>query len=123
MKTAELKGAALDWAVAKAEGHSFTAGDGGWYSDERINHRVWTLLPEIADNYECECYSPSTNWALGGVIIEREKIALHFNGDSPWVGECGWARRDGATPLEAAMRSYVAVKLGDDVEIPEELLK
>ena len=29
---------------------------------------------------------------------------------------------EGDTPLMAAMRCYVASKLGDDVEIPEELL-
>ena len=36
-----------------------------------------------------------------------------------------YARADedesGPTPLIAAMRSYVACKLGDEVEIPEEL--
>jgi hypothetical protein len=30
---------------------------------------------------------------------------------------------DGTTPLIAAMRCYVASKLGDEVEIPVELIK
>lgn len=93
MKTSELTGAALDWAVAKCE--QFDNGD-------------W--LPDY-----------STDWAHGGSIIEREKIALHFDGDSPWVAECGWSRCNGATPLEAAMRCYVVSKLGDEVHIPEEI--
>jgi len=109
MKTALLTGAALNWAVAEAE---------GFFKQDMASIRNGKVDVFYFDGYE-----PAVDWALAGAIIEREKIALHFNGDSPWVGECGWARRDGATPLEAAMRSYVAVKLGDDVEIPEELLK
>lgn len=103
MKTNELTGAALNWAVCKASGTVDI-------------DMVWELVKSAGISY-------ATDWKYGGRVIEREKIALHFNGDSPWVGECGWARRDGATPLEAAMRSYVAVKLGDDIEIPEELIK
>ena len=110
MKTAELTGYLLDWAVGKCEGLSI---ESDWWDWDRLC---------FVDKFNVD-FEPTDNWMQCGTIIEREKIALHFNGDSPWVGECGWARRDGATPLEAAMRSYVAVKLGDDVEIPEELLK
>jgi hypothetical protein len=130
MKTAELTGAALNWAVAQCEGlnpllaSSFEDGHAdAWgcpfvYLHEPMKNKQPFAAPPFYMGF-----NPSTNWLEGGAIIEREKIALHFNGDSPWVGECGWARRDGATPLEAAMRSYVAVKLGDDIEIPEELIK
>ena len=68
----------------------------------------------------------STNWSHGGPIIEREKIAIE-------VGGIGWqatnilfdehsCRHNGPTPLIAAMRCYVASKLGDEAEVPEELL-
>ena len=81
-------------------------------------------------------FLPSSDWAQGGPIIEREKIQL--------TPHCmvnplhGWSaafrsfdedddvyalhRMRGKTPLLAAMRCYVASKLGDTVEVPEELL-
>jgi hypothetical protein len=110
MKTSELTGAALDWAVAKCEGIGL--GPRGL----------------VVYYYEGEpaMWRPSTNWAQGGPIIEREKIRL----DTTWNCEDGhWsARMDtvggwwlGDTPLIAAMRCYVASKLGDDVDVPEEL--
>jgi hypothetical protein len=100
IKTAELTGAALDWAVAKCVGY-------------RLD-----LAPEGS-------YTPSTDWAQGGPIIEREKIVLspdihHTRWSATLRGEAYiyWAQ----TPLIAAMRCYVASKLGDEVEIPEELV-
>jgi hypothetical protein len=103
MKTSELTGAALDWAVAKCEGVLMR-----W---ERSTH----------DEAPLE-YSPSTDWAQGGPIIEREKIQIKENGHGHWFAKIGkgkWLR--GPTPLIAAMRCYVASKLGDEVELPEEL--
>ena len=102
MKTSELIGAALDWAVAKCEG--VTEGkDGAWYYDRR------------------NAYNYSTDWAQGGPIIEREKITLEWTGED-WMGYI-WhdAEFFGPTPLIAAMRCYVASKLGDNITIPEAL--
>jgi hypothetical protein len=96
MKTNELTGAALDWAVGQA-----TEFEGDW-------------LPDY-----------STDWAHGGLIIECEIIGLDYDAAD------GWQARDfdtqqitatGKTPLIAAMRCYVASKLGDEVEVPQELL-
>ena len=105
MKTAELIGPALDWAVAKCEG------------------RDW---PDNAAKFLGEqYYNPSTDWSHGGPISERELLAVyHMPGG---VGGNWRAERPslymqaGPTPLIAAMRVYVASKLGDEVEIPEEL--
>lgn len=77
-------------------------------------------------------YSPSTNWAQGGPIIEREKINLSaYELDDDGASNPGWQAwpnygmsdwyLSGPTPLIAAMRCYVASKLGDEVEIPEAL--
>ena len=107
MKTSELTGDALDWAVAKCEGVLMR-----W---ERSTH----------DEAPLE-YSPSTDWAQGGAIIEREGISLSRRGEHSWSV---WGAvlndfefdEEGATPLIAAMRGYVASKLGDEVELPEEL--
>lgn len=105
MKTSELQGAALDWAVAKCVElvgcDDFDVGfilEGG--------------------------YTPSTNWAQGGPIIEREKINLGWvfcDGREFWTATMYLAESEGSTPLIAAMRCYVASKLGDEIEIPEEL--
>lgn len=116
MKTSELSGAALDWAVAKCEGDR-EANDSDKYDD-------WDLLPY------------STDWSQGGPIIEREKIKVAPNLNGTWLGQirhekdhprvaqkvlAGWTNQHGSSPLVAAMRCYVASKLGDDVAIPKEL--
>lgn len=138
MKTSELTGIALDWAVAKCLPEPKT---------------VLGLLD--LDIYNG--FNPSTNWSQGGPIIEREKITIvcaegDYNPskagtpdcyDTYWVAEKGrlsagtsygpqgddWGEgfhidvdcMTGPTPLIAAMRCYVASKLGDTIDIPEEL--
>jgi hypothetical protein len=108
MKTNELTGAALDWAVAKCEGKEGLFG----------GHEVGRL------HY-------STDWAQGGPIIERERMDIEcwdFH-SMPWKASMWWDDESssgdiqmyGTTPLIAAMRCYVASKLGDEVEIPQEL--
>jgi hypothetical protein len=108
MKTSELTGAALDWAVAKCEGLK---------TKFEIEGVVWLLdsRGDISRNF-----NPSSNWSWSGPIIEREGLTLTHQ--DVWV-----AQTDddlfayGPTPLIAAMRVYVASKLGDDVDVPEEL--
>jgi hypothetical protein len=120
VKTSELKGLKLDWAVA---------------------------LSEVGADFIGEIDDPhfySTDWALAGPIIERESIFVlreqsGFKGRRLWAATSGANKavglnedsiklyRDafyfGPTPLIAAMRCYVASKLGDEVEVPEELLQ
>jgi hypothetical protein len=112
MKTNELTGAALDWAVAKAEME--LSEDGGQVHLTEHGVRWFEDTLNIA-------YAPSTDWAQGGPIIERERIATWGDGDLYWEAECGWAWAKAPTPLIAAMRCYVTLKLGDEVEVPEEL--
>jgi hypothetical protein len=70
-------------------------------------------------------WSPSTNWAQGGPIIEREKIELVPSIDGKvWYAESldRKARIERClTPLIAAMRCFVASKLGEEVKVPEKL--
>lgn len=119
-KTADLIDLALNWAVAKAEGHVKDL-------DEGVDVMGLTL--------EQWHYSPSTDWRQGGPIMEKMKIGLsYFKGDTldkkPFVvaaistdyGPEGSLWMAGPTPLIAAMRCYVASKLGNEVDIPEELL-
>jgi hypothetical protein len=105
IKTSELTGAALDWAVAKGEG--------------AINGNDLDIGFILEGGY-----SPSTDWAQGGPIIEREKIGWFWDaGNEHWCAANPKATfcEDGPTPLVAAMRCYVASILGDTVNIPEEL--
>lgn len=109
MKTSELTGAALDWAVAKCEGTENT-----WGRSRLKPHELY------------RGHSYSTDWSQGGPIIERAGISVVRRGDysfSPWgaVLKDFEFDEEGTTPLIAAMRCYVASKLGDEIEIPEEL--
>jgi hypothetical protein len=112
MKTSELTGAALDWAVARCEEGEALAE--GWHPH---------FAPYGGElRLRATPYAPSTDWSQGGPIIERERINLepfsNINGEQ-WSADGEW---DSPTPLIAAMRCYVASKLGDDINIPKELL-
>lgn len=108
IKTSELDGAQLDYAVAKCEGEEVRLEKGQLEA-------LWT------DNG----YKPSTYWAQGGPIIEREMITVgpaKHEGFMAWA----WPKKDGFwgdSPLVAAMRCYVAIKLGEEIEVPEELME
>lgn len=132
MKTSELTGSALDWAVAKCVNPTY--GMVQTHQDSKDRWHV-KLHGEIGN------YAPSTNWAQGGPIIDQENITVCpvfavGNPEADAYRKVGWVahaapktpltvqRRTAApvtTPLVAAMRCFVASKLGDEVEIPEEL--
>lgn len=139
MKVRELSGAALDWAVAKAEG----------YIDDCNTWLYEASLEEVFDG----SYKPSTDWSLGGEIIEKYQINLicaegQYDSERAvfgtyWVAEVGrlspcgvfgsqgddWGSYfqvssddcpiTGETALIAAMRSYVFEKFGREIEVPE----
>jgi len=118
MKTNELTGAALDWAVAQCEGLTC-------FGHQLTENKLTIVL----SNGSYENFEPSCNWAQGGAIIEREMITVEcFYEESTWHA---WtpapeqprdAHGYGETPLVAAMRCYVASKLGDEIEVPDELM-
>lgn len=127
MKTSELSGAALDWAVAKCNGKTLH-----YFVDDWFKKDPWLTVNGIVDQ-PLHSYTPSTDWGQGGPIIEREGIAVDCERSSGrvsgWVacnevaGDDNWDANVhyGTTPLIAAMRCYVASKLGDEIELPEEL--
>jgi len=113
-KTSDLEGVALDWAVAKCEGVEV----------EYINDGITQCLLQKPSGR----YAPSTNWAQSGPIIEREKISIELKPHGYWMASYQYNYADekrfltlGDTPLIAAMRCYVASKLGDEVGIPGEI--
>ena len=111
MKTSELQGAALDWAVAKCE---------RWVAGTNDEDLVSFVLESSPDEMH---FWPSTDWAQGGPIIEREGITVRRYTDALWDASMGRLDyvADGPTPLIAAMRCYVASKLGEEVEVPHGL--
>lgn len=120
IKTAELSDTALDWAVATCIGFKT-------YNNKQIELQYGRLNVCVYPSH-CKQFTPSTDWSQGGPIIEREeslqlkiwlestpetKCEVHIhNYKGDWVAF-------GATPLIAAMRCYVASKLGDEVNVPD----
>lgn len=125
IKVAEATGAALNWLVAKCEGLDIDSLEAG-------NVWVWETDPLTGERERVVLFRPTRNWAQGGPIIEREAHNLFkHNGGTEWCCACYVQRdgyvaivtADGPTPLTAAMRCYIASKLGDEVEMPNETVQ
>ena len=114
IKTSQLIDVALDWAVAQCEGLL-----GFGYRDDM------GLLRIILSTDEDEYFTPSLDWSQGGPIIAREGISITRVRDSVWDAHMSNVRffESGSTPLIAAMRCYVASKMGTAVEVPNKLLQ
>ena len=92
---------------------------------------VW-IQPLSCDDPADFAFEPSTNWSQGGPIIEREKISIEYmvgagaGGLDVWVAtrikNMALSEECAPTPLVAAMRCYVASRLGDEVDVPDELV-
>jgi hypothetical protein len=115
IKTAEASGKILDGLVAMCLG---------------VNLEAFRLYyePTEPDDYDKHGYPEfhySTVWGQAGPIIERGGITVEATRDEFWSAYiCYNGKRAGAmgpTPLIAAMRCFVAWKLGDEVELPKEL--
>lgn len=128
IKVSEASGIILDWLVENADLRGRL---------ENTEQRASITNRNIRLRHE---WSPSVNWAQGGPIIEREKIATSPLTDGTWSAYVAngtrWVPRNqsgvevynwefkqtGSTLLIVAMRCYVTSKLGDLVEVPEELI-
>lgn len=90
IKTSELSGAALDWAVAYADDLDLQQ---SMPELEKDAHGVMLFLPlEFGQEYR-ECWQPTNNWNQGGPIIEREKISLIRCDDDYEVDSKGFTTR------------------------------
>jgi len=110
IKTSELTGMPLDFAVVYAEAS-------GLDTKNVLSKGVLVMAVKRG------AVRRSTDWAQGGPLIERNLITI-FRHDEEWFAHSQLSTPEdfhGDTPLIAAMRCYVASKLGDEVEIPEEL--
>lgn len=124
VKTADLTGRGLRWAVGLAINYSFKdldvltqRGFEDWSALARANGRG---LPSFESNFE-----------YAGRLIERDKISIEWTG-AEWLARVydvekvlqsqAMPEYKGTTYLEAAMRALVAHNLGEEVEIPAEVL-
>ncbi len=136
VKTAELSGAALDWAVAQVDGVK-TMMMAPRNGEPKQPFALFGSLALSVGGDDQSSYAPSTCWHCGGPLIEKYNIQTSYNGDgfprSP-TGKywCAYVCKPhgpeerpsggGPTPLIAACRAICAAKLGDTVQIPAELL-
>ena len=128
IKTSELLGHGLAWAAGIAEGYEMSA---------------YGVTPELRARVPGQGviapWNPTQYYNQAGEIIDREGIGTHRNGKLLYVdNQKRWEanvtlaldlpppragfRALGPTRLIAAMRCFVASRMGDTVEIPEELL-
>lgn len=118
IKVADATPRQIDWLVAQCEGLN--------PNTDPERRRQFVGYPGFAEangfGYGIKQYS--TDWSHGGPIITREKISIRQWVDVPVVNaympNSDWSF-DAASPLIAAMRCYIASKLGEEVLVPEEL--
>lgn len=111
IKTSELTGAALDWAVAKAIG------------SELVEHQGDDLRVEICPGLAAH-WSPSTSWSQCGPLIDAHGIEFKWVTDATieaYSYTLSENRVFGQSHLQAACL-LLAYELGDTVDVPEELL-
>ena len=113
MNVDELSGDDLNREVAKCYGMHVSTARGGWLV---FDSDAYSEFRNEYNDDKLQSFRPSTNWAQGGAIIQRECIELqHWGAHSvPWSA---WIDEEhhhyGTTPLIAAMRCYVASKQGE----------
>lgn len=152
IKTPELSGLALDWAVDVASGNTPIIVPFKNSKGYAVYQAQWARCQGIRSLY-------SSDWAQAGPLIGQARINLvsvegEYNPQlagtaeafsTYWVAEVGRLRPTetygpqgddwgsvfqvdgyqpitGPTPLIAAMRAYVHARLGEEIEIPETLL-
>jgi hypothetical protein len=109
VKTNLLKDEPLDWAVSR-------------YADKHVS----------LNDIHWGNYTPSRDFALGGPILSRERISRTIDHSGLWIAywSDGYTEGDEGklhmqcdrSELVAGLRCVVARKLGDEVEVPDELV-
>lgn len=124
VKTADLAGEALGWAVGKAESLDLQLVPPGYNG---VPWRVFALYQGQAIEH-AKRYNPWEDWALGGPLVEKYKLDLGAPMEmklGPWNANTEWGHpsgQKGGTALVAACRAVVASRLGDTVQVPKELI-
>ena len=113
MRVSILSGTELDWAVTVIENpDALKYGLEDWKQRRKYGVKNGEFL-----------FRWSSSWAQGGPIIQREGISINYE-NGQWIATraegAAVSEQWGTSPLDAAMRCYVAAMLGDDIEIPKE---
>lgn len=125
VKTQDLIGAALDWAVAMAEKvDGFVTHKGRPAFEKEFDPDCWAD-DSCLKVFKCwQYYAPSAEWSQGGPLIEKYAVEFEWITDAtiraevPACASSGYGNRH----LTAACRAIVASVLGDTVSVPKELL-
>jgi hypothetical protein len=136
IKTSNLTGAALDWAVATCEGYDAHSYMRNIDIIRGVNGKCTGI--QVPTNRQYVWFAPSKSWADGGPIIEREGIELICNLTATEAARFKEANADwqafyrdkrstedrsfSTTPLVAAMKAFVRRRLGDEIDLPEGLV-
>lgn len=128
VKTSELSGPLLDWAVAIASAQPVVIIPWAGKSDASTGHKMkyhWHRLFVDVD-VDREEWSPSIDWAQGGPLIQKHNVwlAAPYGDRRCWNASYHTSQdhQDGDTALIAACRAIVSAKLGDVVSVPVELI-
>ena len=143
VKTPDLIGDALDWAVAKAQDwrlshvEEWQNAQDGWGRDipgakEVLVKSAWKFwhdsdgaLVHLPRNHRVRSidYKPSIDWGQCGLLIDSNVVIISKQEEGKWWSHSGNNLGEGHTALIAVCRAIVASKLGDKVDIPAELVK
>lgn len=128
VKTDEIIGPALDWAVANAtEAWEFSH---EWFPTMTLDPRfigirnvvvdgcVW-LEPRNPFRQDPQPFMPSTDWSQGGALWDE--FATSMDRHDGWLVSVIGGDAQGPTKLIALCRAIVAAKIGDVVRVPKEL--
>lgn len=119
----EATGPVLNWLVARCEGYGPDVYMRNIDIRKDVNGKIVGITVPVYRDYTW--FSPSSDWSQGGPIIDREDIELvSAQGHHESAKIMAVWRNNvfgfGQTNLVAAMRCYVASKLGEEAEVPEE---
>ena len=123
IKVSEATGPALAWLVATCQGY---VEQGVYGTPEFRDSEVYLRYCDAVLN---SCYSPTTDWAQAGPLLNQHKISRTIDHSGLWIAYAGYNLNDeqrhmqcDRSELVAGLRCLVALNLGDTVEVPDELL-
>lgn len=125
VKTADLTGAALDYAVSMTCEFQYGTprrSKGMWIFP--LSRPDWKTLGaatlDFGGWWKCNVPAYSTDWGCAGPLIDMHIKAIVNDAGQHWYAHTNDHVGFGETALIAAMRAIVASELGEEVEIPEE---
>jgi len=116
VKTADLVGEALGWAVGKAEGLDVFLAPPQYGNPWRVFARYQATATE-----RIKRYNPWEDWALAGPLLEKHRVWMHVSGTTWSALISGWVGGE-ERPTVAICRSIITAKFGDTVQVPKELM-